>query len=103
MGKQELKLNSRKFWPAAVAEYVVGLYASGMLGRVVAPLVAVAFTGAFLVGLCDTASGWRLSLPLWAHVVSTLAFAVGVFVIVAGHIRRTREIGRQFLNRSGGA
>ncbi|WP_370444262.1 hypothetical protein [Candidatus Burkholderia verschuerenii] len=61
---------------SAIAEYVVGLYASGLFGRIVVPLIALAFTGAFFVGLCDVASGWRLSIPLWAHIVSTLTFSV---------------------------
>ncbi|WP_321944042.1 hypothetical protein [Paraburkholderia tropica] len=96
-------MNARKFWPVAVSEYLTGLYASGLLARILIPTVALAITGAILVGMLDAASGWRLKMPLWAHIASTLAFAVAVAKLVAGHIRRTREIGRRSLSGSGEA
>jgi hypothetical protein len=89
----------RKFFPAVVTEYVAGLYASGLLGRTLVPLIALAFTVAFIVGLLDAVSGWRLHIPLWAHIASTLVFVAVVGKLVAGHIRNTCEAGRRFLSR----
>lgn len=86
---------------SAIAEYVVGLYAGGLFGRIVVPLIALAFTGAFFVGLCDVASGWRLSIPLWAHIVSTVTFSVCVVTLLTGHVQRTRNVGRRFLEDIG--
>lgn len=88
---------------SAIAEYAVGLYAGGLFGRIVVPLIALAFTGAFFVGLCDVASGWRLSIPLWAHIVSTLTFSLCMVTLLSGHIRRTRDVGRRFLKEIGRA
>ena len=87
-----------KFWPRAFAEYVVGLYASGLMKRVAAPPVAIALTMAFLVGLCDAITGWRMEIPLWARIVSAFTFAVFVAILIEGHIRRTRAVGRRALN-----
>lgn len=83
----------------AIKEYMAGIYASGLIGRTLIPLIALTFLAAFLTGMVDVVSRWKLSIPLWAHIVSTATFAVGVFEIARGHVRHTREAGRRFLSQ----
>ena len=92
-------LMKHQFWSTALGEYLVGLYASGWIGRIARPMLGLLWLAGIVIGFFDMFSGWTLPIPTFVRIGAMFAIGFSSLILWMGHVRRMRRIGREHLDR----